>query len=55
MDTESFIFHIKSDDAYEDLVEGVETRFDISNYEVKIHLPIGKNRKIIRLMKDELI
>ena len=55
MDTDSLIIHARSDDAYEDLVGDVETRFSNSNYEVKIYLPIRKNRKVIRLMKDELI
>ena len=29
-------------------------RFDTSNYEVNRPLPIGKNKKVISLMKDEL-
>ena len=32
----------------------IGNRFDTSNYEVKRPLPIGKNKKIIRLMKYEL-
>ena len=31
-----------------------DNRFDTSNYEVKRTLPIGKNKKVIGLMKDEL-
>ena len=53
MDTDSFIVHIKSEDVYENLARDVETRSGISN-NVKIHLPIGKNKKLIRLMKDEM-
>ena len=37
-----------------DIVEDVETRFDTSNYEIDRTMPSGKNKKIIRLMKDEL-
>ena len=32
----------------------VEKRFDASNYKIDRPLPLGKNKKIIRLMKDEL-
>ena len=32
----------------------MESRFDISNYEVNRPLPTGKNKKVIGLMKDEL-
>ena len=34
--------------------EDVETRFDTSGYESGRPLPIGKNKKVISLMKDEL-
>ena len=34
MDTESFIVYIKTDDIYKDIAEDVETRFDVSNYEL---------------------
>ena len=33
---------------------GVEKRFDTSNYEVNRLLPTGKNKQVIGLMKDEL-
>ena len=32
----------------------VETRFDTSNYQLDRPLPIGKNKKVIGLMRDEL-
>ena len=32
----------------------METRFDTSNYESDRPLPKRKNKKVIRLMKDEL-
>ena len=53
-DTVSFIINIKTNDFYEDISSDVENRFDISNYEVKRPLPMGKNKKVIGLMKDEL-
>ena len=54
MDTDSFIMNIKTNDFYEDIAKDVENRFDTSNYEVNRPLPIGKNKKVISLMKDEL-
>ena len=54
MDTDSFVMHIKTYDFYKDIPSDVECKFDTSNYEVKRSLPIGKNEKVIGLMKDEL-
>ena len=54
MDTDSFIMNIKTNDFYKDICDDVDNRFDASNYEVTRPLPIGKNKKVIRLMKDEL-
>ena len=54
MDTDSFIMNIKTNDFYEDIASDVENRFDTSNYEVNRPLPIGKNKKVIGLMKNEL-
>ena len=51
---DSFIMNIKTNDFYEDIANDVENRFDTSNCEVNRPLPMGKNRKIIGLMKDEL-
>ena len=53
MDTDSFIMNIKTNDFYEDISNDVENRLDTSNYEVNRPLPMGKNKKIIGLMKDE--
>ena len=53
MDTGSFAIHIKT----EDLANDVEKWFDTStNYDKddKRQLPIGKNKKVIGLFKDEL-
>ena len=39
---------------YAELVRGFEKGFDSSNYGVKRPLLIRKNKKVIRLMKNEL-
>ena len=54
MDTDSFIIHVKTEDIYKDIAEDAETRLNMSNFELNRLLPKGKNRKVIRLMKDEL-
>ena len=54
MDTDSFIMNIKTSDFYKDIANDVENRFDTSNYEVNRPLPMGRNKKVIGLMKDEL-
>ena len=54
MDIESFIIHIKAKDIYKDISEDFEKRFKTSNYEVDRLLPIGKNQKSVRYMKDKL-
>ena len=55
-DTDSFIIHIRNKDFLEDIGNDVERWFDISNYGEKDErpLPIGKNKKVIGLFKDEL-
>ena len=54
MDTDSFIITITTDDIYKDIADDVKKRFGTSNYIVNRPLPIGKNEKVIGLMKDEL-
>ena len=59
MSTESLIVYIKTDYIYKDIADDVETRIYTSNYELVWNssdrpLPKGKNKKVIRLMKDEL-
>ena len=54
MDTDSFIMNIKTNDFYKDFANDVENRFDTSNYEVNRPLPMGRNKKVIGLMKYEL-
>ena len=34
MDTDSFIYHVKTEDIHKDIAEDVETRFDTSNNEI---------------------
>ena len=57
MDTDSFVYHIKTEDFYKDIAGDVEKRLDTSNYseeEDKRSLTTGLNTKKIGLMKDEL-
>ena len=54
IDTDSFVMNIKTNDFYKDISDDVDNRFDISNYEVKRPFPIGKNKKVLGFMKDEL-
>ena len=56
MDTGSFIIYIKTGDFYEDIGNDIEKWFDTSNYDEddKNLLPIGKNKNVIGLFKDEL-
>ena len=54
MDTDSLIMHIKTEDFYKDIANDVEKKYDTSNYACERLLPIGKNKKVIGLMKDEL-
>ena len=45
---------MKTKEIYIDIGKHVETRFDTWNYELERPLPKGKNKIVIRLMKDEL-
>ena len=54
MDTDSLIMDIKMNYFYKDIASDVENRFDTSNYEVNRPLRMGRNKKVIGLMKDEL-
>ena len=47
MDTNSFIVHGKTNDIYKDMSGDVESRFDISNFQVDRSLPQGKTKKNI--------
>ena len=56
MDTDSFVINIFTEDFFEDINNDVERWFDTSNYDKndKRPLPIGKNKKVPGLFKDEL-
>ena len=54
MDTDSLIYSIKTEDFYKDIADDVETRFDTNGYIPDRPLPVGLNKKVIGLMKDEL-
>ena len=54
MDMDSLIYDIETDDFYKDIAEDVKDRFDTSGYNPNWPLPVGLNKKVIGLMKDEL-
>ena len=54
MDTDSFVYDIKTEDFYKDIAGDVEKRFDTSGYVDNRPLPTGKDKKVIGLKKDEL-
>ena len=56
MDTDSFVINIFTEDLFEDINDDVERWFDTSNYEKnnKRPLPMGINKKVIGVFKDEL-
>ena len=53
---DSFIIYIITEDVFEDISNDAEIWYDTSNYDEndKTSLPIGKNKKVIGLFKDEL-
>ena len=53
-DTDSLIYNIETDDVYKDIAEDVKDRFDMCGYNSSRPLPVGLNKKVIGLMKDEL-
>ena len=55
MNTDSFVTYIGTQDFYKDIANDVDKWFDTSNYKKDERpLPIGKNKKVIRMFKDEL-
>ena len=55
-DTDSFIINIITEDFFEGISNDVEAWYDTSDYDEndKRPLPIGQNKKVIGLFKDEL-
>ena len=53
-DTDSLVYEIKTEDFYADITDDVPARFDTSGYCPNRPLPVGLNKKVIGLMKDEL-
>ena len=45
------LLNVKKDNIYKD----VETRFDASNFEINRPLPKAKNKKVIGILKEELV
>ena len=56
MDTDSYIFIIKTDDFYKDISNDIDKWFDKSSYRKDIDRPLekGKNKMVIRKFIDEL-
>ena len=54
MATNSFIMNVKTEDFYKDIANDAEKKYGTSNYVCERPLPMGKNKKVIGLMKDEL-
>ena len=54
MDTDSLVYEIKIEDFYADIADYIPARFNTSSYNPDRPLPIGLNKKVIGLMKDEL-
>ena len=54
MDTDSFIFNVKTEDWYKDISNDIEQSFDTSNIQINIPIKIGVNKKVLGTWKDEL-
>ena len=52
--TDCLITHIKTEDFYRDIAPDGEKWFDTSGYIVDRPLPMGKNKKVLGIFKDEL-
>ena len=55
-DTDSLVIYVETEDFYKDIAGDVEKWFHTSNYDEKDKrpLPIGINKKVIGMFKDEL-
>ena len=54
MGMDSLIYDIETDDFYKDIADDIKDRFDMSGYNPDKPLPVGLNKKVIGLMKNEL-
>ena len=54
IDTDSLVYHIKTEDFYSGINGDVKERFHMSGFTEPRPLPMGLNKKVIGLMKDEL-
>ena len=56
MDTDSFIFHVKTDDFYKDISDTLDKWFDTSKNDKKLDRPIeyDVNTGVLGMFKDEL-
>ena len=54
MDTESFIFNVKTEDWYKDISNDIEQRFDSSDIQTNIPIKNNINRKVLGVLQDEL-
>ena len=53
-DTDSLIVKFKTEDFYKDISKDVNKKFDTSNFVHNRPLPIGVNKKVLGVVKDEL-
>ena len=53
-DMDSLVYHIKTNNFYADIADDLQTRFSTSGYIPDRPLPVGLNKKVIGLKKDEL-
>ena len=54
MNTDSPMYRIETEDFYEDITKDVPMRFDTSGYCKDRPLPVGLNKMVIGLLKDEV-
>ena len=54
MDTDSLVYHIKTEDFYADIADDVPAKFDTPGYIPDRPPIVGLNKKVIGLIKDKL-
>ena len=54
MDTDSLIYSIEADNFYKDIADDLKDRFYTRGHNSSRPLPVGLNKKVIGLIKDEL-